>query len=379
MAEPLPPVLKDHHGYRSWTTQFYGPDRTPDGKLRRHCVRFGREGEVSKRQAIAAFDRWKNEVWKPEAERDGQPAPYSVADLCRDYLDVAERIYVKDGLPTSEISIVRAAVGRLAKAHGAVPADEFHGPMLAQFRETLAVAKDGKKRLTAETAAHYFGVILRMFRWARGQGHISRVTLADLVEVDGPAVARTEVRAKDPIRPVEWDAVEATVKKLPKVVGDMVLLQWHTGMRPGEVRRVRPIDIDRGRGVWVYTPHTHKTEHKGKSRRIAIGPEGQKVLAPYLTGRKLDAYCFKPDAWGGNRYDLFGMNQYAMYIRRACVKAEVGHWHPNQLRHSWATRVAEEFGIEHAADGLGHASVNMAMVYAERSLKRAMEVASKVG
>jgi integrase len=58
---------------------------------------------------------------------------------------------------------------------------------------------------------------------------------------------------------------------------------WLTGMRPGEVCHLRPCDVLRLKPVWVYTPHTHKTEHKGKVRKIAIGPQAQAILERYVT------------------------------------------------------------------------------------------------
>ena len=44
-------------------------------------------------------------------------------------------------------------------------------------------------------------------------------------------------------------------------------------MRPQDVRNLRTCDLDRHGEVWVHTPWTHKTEHHGHVRRIAIGPK----------------------------------------------------------------------------------------------------------
>ena len=62
----------------------------------------------------------------------------------------------------------------------------------------------------------------------------------------------------------------------------MIQLQLLTGMGPGEVRIMCLEDIDRTGDVWEYVPPEHKTEHRGKQRRIYIGPEGQKILLPFL-------------------------------------------------------------------------------------------------
>jgi integrase len=57
---------------------------------------------------------------------------------------------------------------------------------------------------------------------------------------------------------------------------------------------MRPCDVTRGLdGVWTYRPETHKTAHRGKERRIFIGPQAQAILAQYLL-RDADACCFSP-------------------------------------------------------------------------------------
>jgi integrase len=45
---------------------------------------------------------------------------------------------------------------------------------------------------------------------------------------------------------------------------------------------MRPGDIDRADKVWIYTPAHHKTEHHGRQRVIALGPQAQEVLRPFL-------------------------------------------------------------------------------------------------
>lgn len=42
------------------------------------------------------------------------------------------------------------------------------------------------------------------------------------------------------------------------------------------------------REIWLYTPTSHKTAHRGKKRTIYIGPRAQAILKPWLlreTGR----------------------------------------------------------------------------------------------
>jgi integrase len=54
-------------------------------------------------------------------------------------------------------------------------------------------------------------------------------------------------------------------------------------------------------------------------------------------------------------------------------------WAPNQLRHSAATEVRRQFGLEAAQVILGHSQANVTQVYAERDLARGIEVARAIG
>jgi integrase len=54
-------------------------------------------------------------------------------------------------------------------------------------------------------------------------------------------------------------------------------------------------------------------------------------------------------------------------------------WSPNQLRHTFATRVRKEHGLEAAQVLLGHSRADTTQVYAERNLTLAVEVAAEVG
>lgn len=54
-------------------------------------------------------------------------------------------------------------------------------------------------------------------------------------------------------------------------------------------------------------------------------------------------------------------------------------WHPNQLRHSFATRVRKVHGLEAAQVLLGHSRADVTQVYAERNTDLAVGIAAKIG
>ncbi len=70
---------------------------------------------------------------------------------------------------------------------------------------------------------------------------------------------------------------------------------------------------------------------------------------------------------------------YAHAVRVAARRARVPHWHPNQLRHLFATEVRKHHGLEAAQVLLGHSRADVTQVYAERDEQLAATVAAKIG
>lgn len=389
MGEPTAVSLRPHHGGKSWSTDWYGPDRDDKGRLRRHYKRFGPAASMGARVAKGIFVRWRDSEWKPRYGKgaDSQLFKSTVAELAKDYFAYLQTYHVKNGKITSQISIAKKALEILAAKYGALDVNEMTAPRMAQLRDELLKPnqKNRKTPLAVGTAMKYLTTIKRAFRWMRQEkGIVTAVVAADVMLVTPLKKGRCVSTERPAVQPVEWERVEKTLAFLPDNMKAMVLIQWHTGMRPGEVRSIRPCDIKVSGEDWTYSPVGHKTEHKGKIRKVAIGPQAQKILQPYLA-RQTTAFCFIPAEAKKQGFRTLGGKikfrqvQYGNLIKNAARKAKVAHWQPNMLRHSWATRVAEEFGIEAAADGLGHASLNTALIYAEKSLKRASEVARKVG
>src|SRR6185369_5668350 len=52
------------------------------------------------------------------------------------------------------------------------------------------------------------------------------------------------------------------------------------------------------------------------------------------------------------------------------------HWHPNQLRHTFATKVRKEHGLEAAQVLLGHSKADVTQVYAEKNHELASALAA---
>jgi integrase len=248
--------------------------------------------------------------------------------------------------------------------------------------------------------------IVRMFKWGVGEEIVPESVWLKLTTVPGLEEGRTTVRETNEVKPVLREHVLAVRQHATPPVAAMLEVQLLTGMRPGEVRVMRACDIDMTGDVWLYRPAHHKTRHKGKERVIAIGPQGQKIVKKFL---KLDtqAYLFAPrDAIAhfrarqrANRKttvqpsqqdrrkqkprkqpgDCYSMSAYATAVAKACLKSNVPHFHPHQIRHTHATEVRRLFGLEAAQVTLGHSQAQITQVYAERDLALAAKVAKQIG
>lgn len=345
-----------------------------------------------------------NEVTEaPTLDKPSRPPTLTISDLVPRYQAYARGYYVKNGEPTTEYAKVSGATELAAEHYGNLPAAEFGPLCLRDVRDRL-VAK-GLARTTVNSQVRR---IVVMFKWAVASELIEPSVYEKLKAVSGLRAGRTAARETAPVMPVADDVVDATLPELPEVVADMVRLQRLTGMRPGEVFSLRPCDLDLAGDVWTYRPASHKTEHHGKSRVVFVGPKAQAVLLRYLA-RDAQACCFRPcdseakrraeqhaarqtplscgNRPGTNRAasplrkagERYTKDSYGNAIRRAAKRAGIEHWTPNQLRHSAATSVRADYGLEGAQVILGHSTARTSEIYAEKNLAAGAEIARQIG
>jgi integrase len=103
-------------------------------------------------------------------------------------------------------------------------------------------------------------------------------------------------------------------------------------------------------------------------------------------GLAIDRACdraFPPPAPLAQREDETAAEWWARLDERQRDEVKVWRktrrWHPNQLRHSFATRVRKEHGLEAAQVLLGHSKADTTQIYAERDFELAGRVASEIG
>lgn len=323
----------------------------------------------------------------------------TIDELIFVYRRHARSYYVKNGQVTREAELIVEVTTLLGKKHGDDPADKF-GPLdLDNLRDDFITEKDWSRKVINKQV----GRLIRMFKWAVGKELCAAEVPLQLAALGGLKRGRTDARETEAVTGVADDVINETLPCLPAIVADMVRFQRLTGARPGEVCSLRPVDIDRSGDVWVYTPDAHKTEHHEKSRLVYIGPQAQQVLRPYLE-RESVMYCFSPaesvsrarllqqqkgKKWRSRKgrmekpkrtpADRYQVSSYRVAVRRACNKASLAVWTPNQLRHTAATEIRRRYGLEAAQVICGHEKADVTQVYAERDRKLAQQVAREVG
>lgn len=324
-----------------------------------------------------------------------QAGPLTASELVLAYFRHAQIRYVKHGKQTSEVGCIRQALRPVRRLYGSTPAADFGPRALKDVRQALI---DGGRARTSINKD--IDRVKRMFRWAVEEELLPGSVYERLRAVRGLGRGQTAARESDKVAPVPVEDVEAVLPHLPPPVAAMVRLQLLTGTRPQEVIGLKPGEVvDRGDGVWLYTPSTHKTEHHGRDKVVVLGPKAQEVLKPWLD-RDPNGYCFVPAesvAWKVARLRKGramsktwkppeGLNprytrySYRLAIQRACIRAKVTLWSPNQLRHTRATQIRAAFGsIEAAKAVLGHTDTRITEIYAERDLGLAAKVMKEIG
>jgi len=311
-----------------------------------------------------------------QRRHEATPQKLTIGELALFYLEFAKGHYRKNGEITSEVGAIKSALRPLIRDHRNTLAHEFSPRGLKLVRESMVEA--GHVRTSINS---HVGRLRRMFRWAASEELLPIETYLALQTVTGLKTGRSDAIEANPVKPVPLPYVDAVLPLVAVPIAGMIRLQLLTGMRPGEVRTMRGCDLNTSGDAWEYTPAEHKTEHHGKSRVVMIGPNGQQVLRDYLKP-DLQAFIFDPRDGiknPGRRNSSYSRYSYRQAIAKACKRAGVPVWHPNQLRHNFATLARREFGIEGARVTLGHSSAVTSEIYAERDIDAARAVVARIG
>ena len=382
----------------------------PSGQAR--VIIDGEHVYLGKYGSPESWEKYHRQVAEHLSQR--QPAPRSepqayagiealaVDELILRYWTHARSYYVKGGRATDEQAGIRSSLRFLRRHYGRTPVSEFGPLKLKTVRDAMV-----RSELSRRVVNKYVQRIRRMFRWGVENELVPVEVYQALMTVAGLRKGRTGARETEPVKPVPDEYVDATLPFLTEVVRSMVQFQRLTGCRPEDVCKLRPGDVNMSGEIWCYVPNSHKMQHVRPERRVYIGPRAQEVLQPWLQ-RPSDVYCFSPKEAAqasrterrrrrrtpitpsqskremklrpkrapGNQYTRHSYNQ---AIWRACKRAGVPKWTPNQLRHSRGTEVREEYGLEASQTVLGHARADVTQLYAARNEELARRIVLKSG
>jgi integrase len=360
----------------------------------------------------------------PESRKNFIPKSGSaptVADVVAAYWQHAKGYYGKD---SERLNIIRSSVRPLLRLYSTLPAAEFTPKKLKTVRKRIirkgnrnrqkqkaadgTAAKRQWKPLTRSYVNMLIETIRRVFRWAVEDEMVPVGVYQALMTLRGLAKGR-ERKVKEPkkVLPVSQEHVDAAVLHLSPEVGAMVRVQLLLCCRPDELTIMRPCDLDMSKPIWRYTISQHKTAYQeGEGDKIIlIGPKAQAILKPYIA-RCLTStdYVFSPQralrAFNERRRDSgryvkrgyirkanpigraterYDDASYRHAVARACDRANIPRWTPNQLRHSGATIADHRFDRQTASLMLRHKRLDTTAIYAEENEAKYREAVAKIG
>ena len=318
-------------------------------------------------------------------------APITVRHVAAIYEQHAKQIY---DATSKDLARISKLCTEIIEHYGDLLIDKFGPRALKEQRERWIAAGNSRRYCNRLTNG-----VIRMVKHAVAEELASPDTWQRLRSLEPLRAGQTTAKEREPIKPVPINQVRATAQFLSPTLKAMLRIHIATGMRPSELCRMRPVDIDRTGDVWMYRPPKHKTASRGKARAIPIVGDAQDALVDYLN-RAPDSYCFSPAesmAWlrakqrseraGYGSYrkrksnpakqpgDCYDSHSYRQSIQRAAKVAKVDSWTPYQLRHLAGTIVRDALGPEAAQALLGHANIQMTEHYAKVTERKAIEAA----
>jgi integrase len=302
---------------------------------------------------------------------------------------------------------VKYALRPVRELYGETPAADFGSIAFKAVRQRMV-----DSGLGLGTIRNRLSVIKRMVAWGVEADKLPGDALHKLRAVAGLRAGQPGVKPPRKVLPAPEADIAAILPYLSPTVRTMVELQVLTGMRPGELVIMTTSQIDRTVDPWIYNPFKHKNTYRDQDRIVPLGPKAQQLLTPWLKADP-DKPLFSPrdsrahydahrshgagstprlrERW--RRYwqkshprrtvprerDAYSVKGYSNAIADACRRAGVPPFRAHRIRHTYATRVRKEFGLEAAQVLLGHTQADVTQIYAERDLTKAVEVARRIG
>lgn len=324
----------------------------------------------------------------------------TVAHLCLKYATEHLPRYSDD-----EQDCQRGAVRILRELFGETPAADF-GPLRLRTVQAAMIERGWSRGYINRQVKR----LRFIFKWGVSWELVPKHTPEALRTV--PSLGHGDAPESKPRRAIpdeQLQAVRAILDGRNRDLFDLLLL---TGARPGELLSLKTGDIDRTGDVWRADLARHKTSHKGKARVLFFNAEAQAILQRYLSADPAKRlFPVRRDSFGGAIKRAcevaFGMPDELRNIRRKPTRKQLADpnyrpptpaeiverkkqarewrrqhvWTPHWLRHTVATRLADELGTEAAQRLLGHADRAMTEHYSRAAERLATNAAKalKIG
>jgi integrase len=398
-------------------------------------------GPFGSAESLAAKARLEMELAaSPTRQPAVEPRAFTVAQLLDAYLDHAERHYQDaDGKPTDELRHVKTVIGYVFGLYAALPVTEFGPLALKAVREKFIGERWCRKTVNArvervrrifkwgvseelvpptvyqalatvsglqrgrttarETApvepvedATIDATLPHLNRHVRGlvefqrltgcrPGEACRVRRRDL-DMTGDVWLYKPVHHK-----TAWKGKARTIAIGPKaqeLLKQFFTPDWNDYLF-SPVRAVEEFRAERSanRKTPRYPSHMARNERKRSTTRKRL-PADRYNRRAYINALK--RACDRAFPPTGELSRLSGESVAKWWARlnkeqRDAVKVwrKAHRWHPNQLRHTFATHVRKQHGLEVAQVMLGHARADVTQVYAEKNEALAVATALKIG
>ncbi len=336
-------------------------------------------------EADAAYKRLVAEL----VARDGHYVPpaaghtLTVHELVARFLVEAERKYARSG---REYENFERSLSPLTALYGSTPARDFGPKRLRALQVAMAtgswMTQEERDRLTRRGAPYRWcvGVVNRrinrirtMFGWAVREELLPGNQIHALREVE--ALNRTDAfaRSTPEVEPAREEEVNRVVAEAPPAVAAILRLMWQTGMRPGEGRLLRPVNLDTegieidGQRCWLYFPGKHKNDWRTGRRMeaIVLPPASQELLRPWLDKATDPEDCLLRPRGRRSRCGHYTSVTFAQAVRRAAERAGLADWHAYRARHGVKLRAEAVIGPGGARALLRHRSLQTTARYAK--------------
>jgi integrase len=293
----------------------------------------------------------------------------------------------------------------LRKLFGRTPCRLFGPKSLKAVREDWIHRNVNRKKIN-----HAVRQIVRLFAWAVEEERIQPMVWHALTCVRN---LRAGEGGTEPVRvpPVPDAIVEQTLPFLHPFARSAVRLLRLTGMRCGELFKMKPGMLDRTGSIWRYRIEQHKTAASTGPKILFLGRQSQEILSPLIEGLTPHEPVWTTARGDVSQREFRGQQRVSpmtpsqrqrakraarrrtgnefrgvytsavlgRLLLRVCSREGIPGWHLHQLRHTKACEVRQMFGLEAAQVMLGHSRADVTQIYAERDLVLAEKVADQTG